>query len=70
MGFSVNWQTRVSPELDEKVQKVAEDMGLGKQELIRFVVAQYVSNHEKAMGYVQTSIENIIKETEVLKCKE
>lgn len=35
------WQVRVSPELDAKVEAIAEMMGLGKMEVIRFAVAQY-----------------------------
>lgn len=70
MGISVKWQTSVSPELDEKVQQLADSMGLGKQEFIRFVVAQYVHNQITAMGYVQSSIESMLKETEERKCKE
>jgi len=62
MGASVNWQTRVSPDLDEKVQRVAEGMGLGKQELIRFVVAQFVDNQTKAMDVLHTSIESMLKD--------
>lgn len=36
------WQVRVSPDLDLKLTKVAELMSLGKPEIIRFAVAQYV----------------------------
>lgn len=44
MGATNTWATKVSPELDQKVRAVADSMGINKQELVRFVVAQYVDN--------------------------
>lgn len=62
MGISINWQTRVSPELDAKTQSVADSMGLTKQELIRFIVAQYVDSQTKTMNMLQNSIEGMLRQ--------
>lgn len=63
MATSVNWQTKVSEELDNMVTELATKMGIGKQELVRFVVSSYCQNQLATQQHLKESINNLILET-------
>lgn len=59
MAASVNWQTKVTPELDEKLNAVVDALGVSKQEYIRVIMAQHLDNYIKAQRYMADSIANM-----------
>lgn len=56
MAATVNWQTKVTPELDEKLNAVTDALGVSKQEYIRVIMAQHLDNYLKAQRMMADTI--------------
>ena len=63
---NIPWSLRVTPELDEKVERVASIMGIGKMEVVRFAVANMVGTMLESMGMVENQIKSGMNANEEL----
>lgn len=56
------WKIRVTPELDHKLDMVAEIMGIGKTEVIRFASAQFAGSMLSSMEKVESIFKTAMDE--------
>lgn len=55
------WNIRISDDLDAKVERAAEIMGIGKTEVIRFAVAHFVGSMLGALDKVGATMDSAMK---------
>jgi len=59
---AINWQIRVSPDLDKMAQQCADSMGLPKTEFIRFIVANHCAQVDRVHAQVAVMLKDLASE--------